>query len=67
MPRRTVTLTQGELSDRLGLTTRQVRGLTKLGLPREGAPSGKGRGGRFRRYLWPQARDWYFTFKKVRR
>lgn len=56
-------LSQVEVGLRLKLTTRQVRKLTRLGMPREPDREGRGRGGRYMTYPWPATLAWYQTFK----
>lgn len=48
-------ISQKELADRLGITTRSVRDLVLKGLPKEGeGPSAK--------HPWPEARIWYNAY-----
>ena len=44
-------LTPAEAADRLGVTVRWLRSLTKQGMPRESGRAG--------RYPWPGVREWY--------
>lgn len=46
-------LSQGEVAERLGLSTRQVRRLGDAGIPREEEG-----------YPWPEVREWYNEFKQ---
>jgi hypothetical protein len=50
-----------ELAERLGVCERQLRKLTKRGLPRLAPRGGRER---FGRYPWPEAREWYLTFRR---
>lgn len=56
-------LSQTEVAERLGITTRQVRKLTRLGMPRAPDRAGRGRKGRFTTYPWPAVQTWYQAFK----
>lgn len=53
-------LSQEELCTRLRLSERQVRQLTRRGMPRTAPTGGRDR---FGRYPWPEAFFWYLEFK----